>query len=163
MINWQDIGGTIAKCKYQGRESTSEFMVLPYSGSQCIEIGCKPIEPDIQHKGVNAISWASLWRGNGLGLLTVMCAMECGNATAAVGAVTLRSKGAAPSQIIRICREPRDLDCGCTSRSLHRSIKIYCSCFGGDRELEAIGVCIGRKWVIMEQMEHFATVRAEWK
>lgn len=69
------------------------------------------------------------------------------------------AKGQLPVRSYVFVENPEIWIVGVHLRVLHRSIKIYCSCFGGDRELEAIGVYIGRKWIIMEHMEHFATVR----
>ena len=50
-----------------------------------------------------------------------------------------------------------------TQRALHRLIKIYCSCFGGGRELEAIKVPIGGKEIIkmwwMNTTEYHAAIR----
>lgn len=57
----------------------------------------------------------------GMGLPTVTRAMECDNSTALDGAVSWR----ATWQLS-------------VSRILHRSIQIYCSCLGNDRELEVI-------------------------
>lgn len=71
--------------------------------------------------------------------------------TTLVGAATSKSKVAALGQIYYMyVSNPAIWPLGISLRfiimNLGRFI-IYCSCFGGDREPEAIGVSIGEKWI----------------
>ena len=97
--------------------------------------------------------------------MIAMCAIECVTKTAPSGAAMLESEVTALGFVFFfLILEPSYLNFGYnTQRVSHRPIKIYCTCFGSGRELEAIKVSIGGKEIIkiwwMNTTEYHTAIR----